>query len=491
VEAAQTRYVERPDGVAIAYQVIGDGPVDVLYVPGFVSHLDLSWSEPSFVRMLTRLASFARVIIYDKPGTGISDPIDHLPLVEERAQDALTVLDAAGSERPVLLGFSEGGSTCLLIAATSPERIAGVVTYGALVKGRPSAQELERMGLTQEEVDAKWAAMHDAIDDWGSGRTADLLFPSIVSPMERRFWSLFERAAASPKMVRGLISATEQTDVTAVLPSIRLPVLVLHRTGDFVPVAHARLLAQGISGARLVALPGDDHALWKGDMDTVLNEIEEFVTGSRSSAQPDRALSTVLFSDVVGSTARAAQAGDAAWRRELEALDAQVGAVASAHGGRVVKSLGDGHLVELPGPGRAVQAALSLHEASTLPLRIGVHTGECERIGDDLGGLAVHIGARIATLATEGEVLVSRTVKDLLVGSAVGFRSRGEHVLKGVPGEWELYAVLGGRSAERVLAAQRELRAGDRTALRMARTTPWAVRRLSSLAQRWEAGTRR
>ena len=493
MEAPETRYVERADGVAIAYQVIGDGPVDILYVPGFVSHLDLAWGDPGFVRMLNRLTSFARVITYDKPGTGISDPIAHLPLLEERAQDAMTVMDASGAVRPVLLGFSEGGATCLLVAATAPDRVAAVITYGAIAKSRPTDDELARIGLTRDEVDRKWEQMRTATAAWGSGRTADLLFPDLVTPVERRFWSLFERAAASPRMVRALIDACEQTDVMSFLPAIQVPTLVLHRTGDFVPVANARLLAQATPGARLVELPGHDHAFWKGDVEPVVSEIEEFVTGVRTPVEPDRTLATVLFTDVVGSTRRAAELGDTAWRRELEVLDARVRAVAAEHGGRVVKSLGDGHLVELPGPGRAVAAALALHRAASapgLPLRVGIHTGECERIGDDLAGLAVHIGARICALAAPGEVLVSRTVKDLLVGSAVSMQQRGAHALKGVPGTWELHAVVASEG-DPAIPAERALRPGDRAALRVARRTPWAVRRLASLAQRLDVAARR
>ena len=493
MEAPETRYVERPDGVSIAYQVIGDGPVDVLYVPGFVSHLDLAWSEPHFVRMLERLTSFARVITYDKPGTGVSDPVDHAPLLEERAQDVLTVMDAVGLSQCVLMGFSEGGATVLLLAATVPERVTSVVTYGALVKARPTPAELARMGISQEEVDGKWLALRDATADWGSGRTADLLFPTVVTAVERRFWALFERASASPRMVRALLDGCEETDVTGVLPSIRVPLLVLHRTGDFVPVANAHVLHDLVPHARFVELPGEDHAFWKGDVEPVLAEIEEFVTGTRTPAAPERSLATVLFSDVVGSTARAAERGDAAWRHELHALDVRVAAIALEQGGRVVKSLGDGHLVELPGPGRAVAAALALRQAAAtldLPLRIGIHTGECERIDDDLGGLAVHIGARIAALAGAGEVLVSRTVKDLLVGSPVGLEPRGEHALKGVPGTWELYAVRDPAQPRATLPTQRALRTGDRAALRMVRHTPWAVRRLTSLAQRLDGTAR-
>lgn len=487
MEVPDTRYVERADGVAIAYQVFGAGPVDVLYVPGFVSHLDLAWTEPRFARMLTRLASFARVITYDKPGVGISDPIDHPPLLEERAQDALTVMDAAGAQRPVLLGFSEGGATCLLLAATVPERVAALITYGALVKAHPTDDELKRMSLSREDVDSKWAKLRDSTSRWGSGATAELLFPSASTAAERRIWALFERAAASPRMVRALIDACEQTDVSAILSSVRVPTLVLHRTGDFVPLANARMLAHGVPGARLVELPGEDHAFWKGDVEPVISEIEQFVTGSRRSVERERALATVLFSDIVGSTSRAAEVGDAAWRRDLEALDARVRALAAEHGGRVVKSLGDGHLLELPGPGRAVVAALALRTVAAaldLPLRVGIHTGECERIGDDLGGLAVHIGARISALAQPGEVLVSRTVKDLLVGSQVNLEPRGEQLLRGVPGSWELHAVVDESITRESVPAQRALRTGDRTALRMARHSPWAVRRLAALAQR-------
>jgi class 3 adenylate cyclase len=489
VDAPETRYVERPDGVSIAYQVVGSGPRDVVYVPGFISHLDLVWSEPHFVAWLRRLAAFARVIMYDKPGTGLSDPIEHVPLVEERRDDIRTVIDAVGSERPVLMGFSEGVPSALLFAATWPERVESLVLYGGIVKGSPTPEDLAGTDWTLERVAAHWARMGAALDEWGRGRTVELMCPSVDTPAERRFWALFERASASPRMARSLIAAVKALDVTPVLGSVTTPALLIHNVDDYAPVFQSRLAAARLPNARLVELPGCDHAFWMHDPDPVADEIEQFVTGARRSAQTDRVLATVLFTDVVGSTERAAELGDARWRMLLERHDALVRRLVELHGGRVVKAMGDGHLSAFEGPARGIRCALALREESELPVRAGLHTGECEALGDDLGGLAVHIGARVGALAGAGEVLVSGTVKDLVVGSGLAFSDRGEHELKGVPGRWRVHAV-GAAGAPVPVAAERELRPGDRIALRMANRAPETMRTAARVARRFSRSRR-
>ena len=483
VDAPETRYVERPDGVSIAYQVFGSGLRDIVWVPGFISHLDLMWGEPHFVSLLRRLATFGRVVLYDKPGTGLSDPISHVPLVEERRDDIRLVLDAVGAERPVLMGFSEGVSSCVLFAATWPERVESLVLYGSIVKGSPEAEDLAGSEWTVEGTEAHWRLMEDAVADWGRGRTIELLCPTLVTPTERRFWALFERASASPRMARGLIDAIKALDVTDVLETVATPTLIVHNVDDYAPVLQSRIAAGRMPNARLVELPGRDHAFWLVDPEPVLGEVEQFVTGARRPAQADRVLTTVLFTDIVGSTQQAAALGDTRWRMELEGHDALVRRLVEEHGGRVVKAMGDGYLSAFVGPARAIRCALEIRDESELPIRAGVHTGECEAIGDDLGGLAVHIGARVGALAASGEVLASSTVKDLVVGSPLSFADRGEHELKGVPGRWRVHAV-GPTGAAPVVASARELRPGDRIALRMASRAPETMRTAARVARR-------
>ena len=484
MEVPETRYVERPDGVSIAYQVWGEGPRHLVYVPGFISHLDLAWTEPRYSAFLRRMGSFARVVTFDKPGTGLSDPIGHIPTFEERAEDIRLVMDAAGVERATIMGFSEGVSSSIMLAATRPERVERLILYGGLIKGLPTPDELEEYGFTKEEATRKWARVEQALDDWGRGRTLEVFLPSANSALDRRFWALFERAAASPKMARGLIEAVKAMDVAPLLESVHAPTLLIHNRDDFVPLANSRIMAARIPDSRLVELPGPDHAFWmNADPEPVLGEIEQFVTGSRRAAQTDRVLATVLFTDVVGSTQRAAELGDARWREALERHERLVREHVAAARGRVVKSMGDGHLSVFDGPARAIRCALALIEAAELPLRAGVHTGECEAIADDLGGLAVHIGARVSGFAGAGEVLVSNTVKDLVVGSGFGFADRGEHELKGVPGRWRLHAVREGQEPEAV-PVERELRPGDRLALRMANRAPHRMRSAARVALR-------
>jgi class 3 adenylate cyclase len=422
------------------------------------------------VRVLRRFAALGRVVLFDKPGTGLSDPITHVPTVEERRDDILTVMDAAGMDRAVLMGFSEGASSCVLAAATRPERVESLILYGAVLTGKPQQELLDEMGYSQADVDERWDRIDAVVAEWGKGGMIEVFVPSMATAKERRFWSLFERASASPRMARGLIKAVQQMDVTEAVPLVQAPTLLVHAVDDYAPVANSRWAVRKMPDARLVEMPGGDHAFWFANADPVLDEIDRFLTGARQAVEADRVLASVLFTDIVGSTEQAAQLGDARWRARLEEHDALVRRTVEAHRGRVVKAMGDGHLSVFDGPARAIRCALALRDASPSPLTAGVHTGECEQMGEDIGGLAVHIGARVAALAAPGEVLASSTVKDLVVGSQLAFADRGEHELKGVPGTWRLYAV--GEADAPPVPADRALRPGDRVALGVARRAP-------------------
>jgi pimeloyl-ACP methyl ester carboxylesterase len=491
VQPPSTQYVER-DGVSIAYQVVGDGPVDLLLSPGFISHLDLAWTDPGTARLFTRLASFSRLILYDKPGTGLSDPIPHLPTLEERGADIEAVLDAAGSARAVLFGFSEGGPTAVVFAATRPERVTSLILYGTFAvfpAGAPEAYSPEVVERFNEET----SEVRDAIKHWGDGARLAKVFAPSLGERQKRVWGTFARAAASPRMADALIRTVMQIDVRDVLASVHVPTLVLHLEEDrAVPVEAGELLAAGIPGARFVTYPGTDHVFWLGQIraraDEVVDEVEAFVTGAVHAAAPDRVLTTLMFTDIVGSTNRAAELGDRAWRELLERHDALVQGVVKEHGGRVVKHIGDGALSAFDGPATAMRAAETLRQLVAelgIELRSGIHTGECEAIGDDLGGLAVHIGARVSALADPGEIVVSSTVKELVVGSGMQFTDRGEHELKGVPGSWRLYA-LGEERARRVEldGAAAHMRPSDRVAVALARRVPRAMRFAGQLASR-------
>ncbi|HKB49998.1 MAG TPA: adenylate/guanylate cyclase domain-containing protein [Solirubrobacterales bacterium] len=496
MQAPQTQYVER-DGISIAYQVVGDGPVDMLIAPGFISHLDLQWTDPGFSRFLSRLASFTRLIMYDKPGTGLSDPIPHLPTLEERGADITAVLDAAGSERAVLFGQSEGGPCSVLLAATRPERIASLVLYGTfrtLLITDAAAYSPEMVAHREERL----AEAREMVEHWGDGARVSKLFAPSLSEFQQRFLGTFARAAASPRMARALIDTALQIDVRDVLSSVHVPTLVLHVEDDRAfPLEAGQLLADGIPGARFVTFPGIDHAFWLGDFDAtveaIVDEIERFVTGAVQRAEPNRVLASVLFTDIVASTTRAAELGDRAWREVLERHDALVDRVVSEHGGRVVKHIGDGALSAFGGPAMAMRCAEALRDGVAelgIELRGGIHTGECEAIGEDLGGLAVHIGARVGALAEPGEIVVSSTVKELVVGSDMQFSDRGEHELKGVPGSWHLYA-LGEERMPRVEldGAAGYMRRSDRVAVTLARRMPRAMRLAGQLASRGTSPT--
>lgn len=437
--APRTRYARSGD-VNIAYQVVGEGDVDVVYVPGWVSHVEQVWEEPHYAGFLHRLCSFSRLILLDRGGTGLSDPVAHLPTLEERADEVRAVMDAAGCERAALMGISEGGPMCTFFAATWPERTASLVlvnTYAALAR----SQELP-WGLPPE---AQEAFIRDIEAHWGEGVSARVFAPGLVDDegfMEG--WAKIERYAVSPGTARRLLDMAGQLDVRDLLPSIRVPTLVLHRKGDrAVRVEHGRYLAEKIPGARYVEIPGGDHFPFVGDAEPLFDELERFLTGERRSLEADRVLATVLFADIVDSTSRIAEMGDRAWAGLLARFYAVVRGETGRFRGREVDTAGDGFLATFDGPARAIRCARALRDGVRglgLELRQGLHTGECEVIGGKPGGLAVHIGARVAGLAEPGEILVSGTVKDLVVGSDLAFADRDRHVLKGVPGEWRLYA---------------------------------------------------
>jgi class 3 adenylate cyclase len=436
----ETRYAQSGD-LAIAYQVVGDGPRDVVLAPGFISHLELAWEEPSLRRFLLRLASFSRLILFDKRGTGLSDPTPTAPTLEERAEDLLAVMDAVGARRPVLLGFSEGGTMALMFAATHPERTAALVLYGAWARLARASDYPEGVEL------AKLDGLLGLVDRWGSGVGLAAWAPSRGDdPRLRAWWGRLQRSGASPSMARSLFASYPDLDARCLLQSVRAPTLVLHRRGDrMVPVALGRYLGAHIPEATCVELEGEDHLFFVGDADDLVDEIELFLTGERHAHPTDRVVTTVLFADVVGSTALAARLGDRRWRELLEAFQDTVRRELDRGGGRLVSFSGDGLLATFDGPARAIAAGLAVRDAVGrlgLEVRAGVHTGEVELLADgDIGGLGVHIGARVMAAAEDGEVLVSSTVRDLVVGSGIDFVTRGTHELKGVPGRWTLLAV--------------------------------------------------
>jgi class 3 adenylate cyclase/pimeloyl-ACP methyl ester carboxylesterase len=430
----------RSRGLSVAYAVVGDGPLDLVLVPGFVSHLEAAFEQPAIAHFVRRLASFARVITFDKLGTGLSDPIDGAATLEQRMEDLTGVLDAVGAERVVLLGVSEGAPMSALFAATYPERTLSLIMYGSYARGLnndecPWAPTREQIDLALEMMEA----------EWGRGALLDLYAPSVAGDPEfARWWARYQRQAASPAMARAVVELAAQIDIRDVLPAISVPTLVLHRAGDLLwPIEAGRYVAEHIPGARLVELDGMDHWPFVGDTEALTGEIESFLTGARQAPAPDRQLLTVLFTDIVGSTERATELGDRRWRALLESHDEVAREAIGRFRGREVKSTGDGFLVTFDGPARGIDCALAMAarmRSLGVEVRAGLHTGECEIRGDDVGGVAVHIGARISALAGPGEVLVSSTVRDLVAGSGIAFEPRGEQTLKGVPGEWRLFA---------------------------------------------------
>ncbi len=439
----ETRYA-RSGEMNIAYQVIGDGPIDLVYVPSWISQVEHYWEEPGVARYFNRLASFARLIMFDRRGSGLSDPVATGPTLEEQIDDVVAVMDAAGSERAAVFAQLEGGAMAALFAATHPERTRALVLYEA--QPRMSWAPDYDWAVRREERET-WLR-DGGYSTWGDGSRILALAPqSSTNPRLRQWFAKLERLAASPGTAARLLMMNADVDVRAVLPTIKVPTLVMHRVGDqFIDIRHSRYLAEHIPGAKYVELPGDEAVSFGADSEALFEEIEEFLTGARKSADTERILATVMFSDIVGSTERAAEMGDRRWRDLLQAMVPVVGRELDRFRGRAVKTMGDGFLATFDGPARAIRSATAIRDAVDaefdLEIRTGLHTGEVEVIGEDVGGIAVHIGARVCACAGPHEVLVSNTVKDLVAGSGIRFEDRGERELKGVPEHWRLWAVL-------------------------------------------------
>lgn len=443
----ETRYARSGD-VSIAYQVVGEGPFDLIHVPGFVSHVELAWQVSGMAYFARRLGSFSRLIRFDKRGTGMSDRVSGAPTLETRMDDVRAVMDVVGSERAALLGVSEGGPMSTLFAATYPERVWALVLYGTFARTRwahdyPCGDTDEDLRRECDEEERDWGTPEHAAE------VAQALAPSADDESKRALATMI-RQSASPGAVAALNRMNLEIDVRDVLPAIRVPTLVLNRSGDSLSITGgSRYLADHIPGARHVELPGSDHAIAAGDPESVAGEIELFLADTWKEraweeSEPDRVLATVLFTDIVGSTAKTAQLGDSRWRELLQAHHTLIRRQLTRFRGTELDTAGDGFFASFDGPARAIRCACAISEAVRelgLEVRAGLHAGECERMNGKVGGIAVHIGARVAAEAVAGEVLVSSTVKDLVAGSGIEFRERGTAALKGVPGEWHLFAV--------------------------------------------------
>jgi pimeloyl-ACP methyl ester carboxylesterase/class 3 adenylate cyclase len=507
---AETSYASCGD-LSLAYQVFGDGPIELVFVGPMVTHIELFWTLPEFKAFFEQLATFCRVLLFDKAGVGLSDPIPKVRLLEERAAEIEAVMDAAGFGKPVLFGMSEGGPQAMMFAAKRPERTRALILYGsfAFVPGGSSWDDLdgdpaelrarylpefgEKYTLSTTQIGRLQEMARGARSSWGSGATAKWWFPSVRS---MRQLGMVERMAASPGMLRATLESSLRIDVRPILPTLIVPTLVIHAREDLMPVQCGRYLADHIPGARYLEVDGAEHAPWFTEPDTILTGIEEFLTGSHAApSQSHRALRTVLFTDMVASTERAAATGDERWRAVLQRFGEMTTERTDQFGGAVVKSTGDGHLTTFDGPTHAIRCAEALRaDAETLgiEIRAGIHTGECELLDNDIGGIAVHIAARILGEACPGEILVSRTVRDLVVGSGTSFEDHGGVELRGVPGIWQLLAV--DRHGARRGSAEAELASmstpGPRTAMRrsdravevIARRTPWILRGVARLA---------
>ena len=430
------RYAKSGD-VHIAYQVFGEGPLNLVFAPLFVSNIEVFWERPDIGRWLLRLANYARGAMFDKRGTGMSDRVGELPSLEQRIDDLRAVMDAAGMEQAALLGVSEGGPLSALFAATYPERCRALVLYGSFAR-------FSSWFPTEEALEQFLGHIDRA---WGTGFSLRFFSPSLVNnPVAQQWMGRFERLGASPAGVTALMRMNSQIDISGIVSTIRVPTLVIHRTEDVtINVEGGRYLAEHIPGARYIELPGKDHQPWIGDNAMeIADVIEEFLTGTRPAATVDRVLATVLFTDIVGSTEKAAALGDHRWRDLLEIHHSTIRRNLGRFRGHEVKTTGDGILATFDGPARGVRCACTIADEIKplgIDVRAGLHTGECEIMDHDVGGIAVHIGARVASLAGAGEVLVSSTVKDLVAGSGLRFSDRGSQNLKGVPGEWHICAV--------------------------------------------------
>ena len=433
----RTQYAKSGD-VHIAYQVFGEGAVDLVFVPGFVSHIENYWDEPNFARWLRRLGNFSRVMMFDKRGTGLSDQVSELPGMDQRMDDVRAVMDAVGIERAAIFGISEGGSLATLFAASHPERSQALIIYGGF------AQFSDWM--TQEALESLFQYIDKS---WGSGEGWLKFAPTKEGDLAfQQWWGKFERLGASPGAVKTLMRMNSQIDITEILPSVNVPTLVIHRKDDMVVNVEAgRLLAERIPEAKYVELSGADHLPFVGEnSDRILDEMEHFLTGETSTPSVERVLATVVFTDIVGSTARAEALGDQAWGDLLDLHDKAVRKELERFRGNEVKWTGDGFLATFDGPARAIQCALAIVStvrALGIEVRAGIHTGEVDFVKNDLRGIAVHIASRVADLANGGDVVVSRTVKDLVAGSGIAFQDYGTHELKGVPDRWMLFRASG------------------------------------------------
>jgi class 3 adenylate cyclase len=437
---ATTSYARSGDA-HIAYQVYGDGPLDLILVWGTMSHVELFWEDPLCAHFLEQLASFSRLILFDKRGCGLSDRVAGQPTLEQRIDDVRAVMDAVGSERAAIFGESEGGPMSMLFAATYPQRTTALILYGTFARwvdddfpGAYTRDEFTRL-------------IDNHVQDWGRGEVVRWFAPGYAEFGEeilREAGGRFERSAFSPGAYRELMRLNAEIDVRAISKQVRVPTLILHRRGDkVVDVRQSRWLAAEIPNAQYVELDGENHLPHVGDVESVLRHTAEFLTGAPRVVETDRVLATVFFTDVADSTRRAAELGDARWRDVLDRHDSLMRTVLARHQGHEVKTTGDGFLATFAGPARAVRCGLEAVRAALqagLAIRVGVHTGEVDIRGDDIGGIGVHIAARVAALAAPNEVLVSRTVKDLVAGAGLKFQERGEHTLKGVPDVWQLFA---------------------------------------------------
>ncbi|MFL6087392.1 MAG: adenylate/guanylate cyclase domain-containing protein [Mycobacterium sp.] len=507
---AETSYAACGD-LSLAYQVFGDGPVDLVFAGSFVSHVELFWTMPEFKAFFDQLATFGRVVLFDKAGVGLSDPVPQVRTLDDRAAEIEAVMDAVGFENPVVFGMSEGGPAAIVFAATRPERTRALILAGtgsfsvyagwddmdrdpAEIRARVLAELGADYTPSTEQLVRVQEFGRAVLSRWGSGETLRCSTPSARSI---RQLGMLERMCASPGMARATLEAVFRIDVRPILPTLTAPTLVIHARDDpTVAVQYGRYLADHIPGAQWLEVDGTDHVPWFTDPDRILTGIEEFLTGSHAApSQSHRALRTVLFTDMVASTEHAAATGDERWRAVLHRFGEVTAQLTERFGGTVVKSTGDGHLTTFDGPTQAIRCAEALRaDAETLgiEIRAGIHTGECELLDTDIGGIAVHIAARILGHAGAGEILVDRTVRDLVVGSGTGFEDRGSVELRGVPGTWQLLAVdrrgarAGSVEAELVSmptpGPRAAMRRSDRALAVMARRTPWILRGMARLA---------
>jgi pimeloyl-ACP methyl ester carboxylesterase/class 3 adenylate cyclase len=440
-----TRYAKcSVDGIAchIAYQTLGGGDRDIVFMSAWFSHVDGRWEEPRFAAMLRRIASMGRLIVFDRRGSGASDPLPMAtPSWEDWADDILAVMDAAGSKRATLIGVGDSGPLAILVAATYPDRVSSLVlinTGARLTRGDDYP-----WGLSREEVDR---FLQRTRESWGTGGVVDVFSPSAAEDQRyREWWAKYQRMSASPGRSTAMAGLVFDIDVRPVLSAVHMPTLVMHRRDfRFFPIEHGRYLAEHIAGAKFIELPGADGFIYLGDTNTLLDYVEEFVTGVRPARDPDRVLATVLLTDMVGSTDRAVELGDHRWRGVLDAHDTVVRRQLEQYRGKLHRTTGDGVLATFDGPARGIRCAIGIRDElqrEGIAIRAGLHTGEIELRESEIGGIAVHIAARVSALASAGEVLCTSTVKDLVTGADISFDDRGAHALKGVPREWQLYAV--------------------------------------------------